>query len=129
MSSTTKPTPINAESIKKAAELDTTSDLYRKLSEYERSEMEQTNRKKNMVAREMESMGEIYLNEIQVKEEEKESSRLDMIDYIITNTKDELVKPKTLYDMSYEDVKIIHLKAQDNDKSWFRLITEFVMGW
>lgn len=123
MTVTTKKPRIDPNSQKEADELDTTSDLYYKLAEYE------TNQKKDRIAREIESMGSRYLNEIDVKNELKEQERRDMIDFIINKTEQNLIKSKELYDMPIEDVKSIYLKAQDYNKSWVRIFFEFLMGW
>ena len=129
MTLTTKKTKIDPDSQDETDSLDTTSDLYRKLSDYERIEKEQTNQKKNRIAREIEAMGDQYLEEIDTKNELKEQARMDMVDFIINKTEQNLVRTKDLYDMPYEDVKSIYVKAQDYNKSWGRIFLEFLMGW
>lgn len=129
MTLNTKKVKIDPNSKEEADALDTTSDLYRKFSEYERQERDETNQRKNRIAAQLEAMGEEMLDEIDQKHELKEQERMDMIDVIIDKTKDNLVRPKELYTMSYEDVKSIYVKAQDYNKSWGRILLEFVMGW
>ncbi len=129
MTVTTKKAKIDPNSQKETDALDTTSDLYRKLSDYERIEKNQTEQKKNRIAREIDQMGEHYLTEIDMKNEVKENERMDMVDFIINKTEQNLVKSKDLYDMPYEDVKNIYVKAQDYNKSWGRIFLEFLMGW
>ena len=129
MTLTTKKTKIDPNSQDETDSLDTTSDLYRKLSDYERIEKEQTNQKKNRIAREIEAMGDQYIEEIDTKNELKEQARMDMVDFIINKTEQNLVRTKDLYDMPYEDVKSIYVKAQDYNKSWGRIFLEFLMGW
>ena len=129
MTLTTQKTKIDPNSQDETDSLDTTSDLYRKLSDYERIEKEQTNQKKNRIAREIEAMGDQYIEEIDTKNELKEQARMDMVDFIINKTEQNLVRTKDLYDMPYEDVKSIYVKAQDYNKSWGRIFLEFLMGW
>ena len=129
MTLTTKKTKIDQDSQDESDSLATTSDLYRQLSDYERQEKDQTEQKKNRIAREVERMGDQYLEEIDNKHELKEQERMDMIDFIIIKTKEDLVRSKDLYDMPIEEVKSIYVKAQDYDKSWVRIFLEFLMGW
>ena len=129
MTVTTKKTKIDPDSQLETDSLDTTSDLYRKLSDYERQERDQTEKKKQRIAREIERMGEEFIDEIDNKQELKEQERMDMIDFIINKTEQNLVKSKVLYDMPIEEVKSIYVKAQDYDKSWVKIFFEFLMGW
>jgi len=129
MTVTTKKIKIDPDSQNETESLATTSDLYRQLSDYERQEREQTEQKKNRIAREIERMGVQYLEEIDNKNKLKEQERLNMIDFIIDKTKEKLVRSKYLYDMSIEEVNSYYIKAQDYNKSWIRIFFEFLMGW
>lgn len=128
MSSTTKKTPIDKKSQEYLDSLETTEQLFRNLSDYERMCREENDQKKRMIAEEIASMGEHYVEEINNKHKQKEEERLDMIDYIIETTKEKLVKAYDLKQMTYEEVKSIYVKAQDSKKSWFTLLIEFIMG-
>lgn len=129
MSSTTKKTLIDKKSQEYIDSLQTTSQMYRALSDYERAVKEENDHKKKMFAKEVANMGEVYMEEIDTKHEEIENERLDMIDFIIETTEEKLVKVRILRKMSHEEVKSIYLKAQDSNKPWYRLLIEFFMGW
>lgn len=129
MSSTTKYPLIDENSIKELAELDTTEELYHKLSEYERMVNEENDSKKMMIANEIARMGEHYIEEIDTKETLKEEERLDMIEFIISTTEQKLVKVSELNNMTHEEVKPYYVKAQDQSRPWYRLIIEYLMGW
>lgn len=129
MSSTTKKAPIDPKSKEYAESLLTTTQMYHQLSEYERSIKEENDIKKRKIASEISKMGDVYIDEIDRKHQEKENERLDMIDYVIHNTKENIIKVKELKNMPYEDVKSIYIKAKDYKKSWWRLFIEFIMGW
>jgi hypothetical protein len=129
MSSTTKKTPIDPKSKEYADSLQTTFDMYRELSDYERSIREEDNAKKRLIAKEIELMGEKFINEIDTKHALKEEERQEMVDYIIHNTQQTLVMKRDLDHMTYEEVKSIYIKAQDTKKPWYRLLLEYLMGW
>lgn len=129
MSSTTKKTPIDPKSKEYADSLMTTSQMYRALSDYERSIREENDIKKRKIADEISKMGNIYLQEIDDKHELKEQERLDMIDYVVGNTGQKFAKVRDLNNMSYDEIKSIYIKAKDSKKSWYRLFIEFIMGW
>lgn len=129
MSSTTKKTPVDEESQEYIDSLETTPQMYRALSDYERTLKDENDKKKSMIAREIANMGEVYIDEIETKHEEIEIERLDMIDFIIQTTEQKLVKARDLRNMSHEEVKSIYIKAQDTKKPWYRLLIEYLMGW
>jgi hypothetical protein len=129
MSSTTKYPLIDKNSIKESEELETTEQLYRSLSDYERMVKDENDSKKTMIANEIARMGEQFIDEIDTKEKLKEDERLDMIEYIISTTEQKLVKVRDLNNMNHEEVKPYYLKAQDQSKPWYRLFIEFLMGW
>lgn len=128
MSSTTKRTPIDKESQEYLDTLMTTPQMYRALSDYERSIKEENDVKKRMIANEIAAMGDIFIQEIDEKHELIEEERLDMIEFIIQTTKEELVPAKELRNMSHDEVKSIYVKAQDSKKSWYQLLLEFITG-
>lgn len=129
MSSISKKQSINSKSEKETDKLQKTFDLYHDFAEYEKSIKEEGDVKKIMIANEIARMGEAYIQEIDIKQEEKEKERQEMVDYIIQTTEQTLVKKRDLDVMSYEEVKSIYIKAQDTKKSWYRLLFEFLMGW
>lgn len=129
MSSTTKYPLIDADSIKANDELETTEQLYRGLSDYERSIKDENDSKKRLVADEIARMGEHFIDEIDTKEQLKEEERQDMIEFIVSTTEQKLVKVSELNNMNHEEVKPYYLKAQDHSKPWYRLMIEFLMGW
>lgn len=129
MTSTTKKKSINLNSIDDVNKLKTTVEMYRDLSDFERSLKEDVDRKKKSIVKDIEDMGSVYLDEINKKNALKENERLNMVDYIITNTKEKLVRVKNLNNMSYDEVKNIYIRAKHTKKSWFRMLIEFTMGW
>jgi len=129
MSSTTKYPLIDKNSIKELEGLETTEQLYRGLSDYERMIKGENDSKKMMIAAEIARMGEQFIDEIDTKDQLKEEERLNMIDYIISNTEQKLVRVSELNNMNHEEVKPYYLKAQDQSKPWYILIIEFLMGW
>ena len=129
MSSTTKKAPIDSDSKEYAESLETTQQMYQALSDYERSLKDETNQKKSMIAREIDRMGEVYMDEIDEKFEILEEERQEMVDYIIHNTQQTLVKKRELDNMTHGEVKSIYIKAQDTKKPWYRSFIEYLMGW
>ena len=103
--------------------------MYKALSDYERSIKEESNQKKSAIAREIARMGEVYMEEIDEKFEIEEEERQEMVDYIIHNTQQTLVKKRELDNMTHGEVKSIYIKVQDTKKPWYRNLIEFLMGW
>ena len=129
MSSTTKKTPIDPESQRQADELQTTFDLYREYSEYERKVKEENEMRKRHMASEIARDAEHFINEIDQKEELKEQERQEMGLYILKETQETVVSKAELDNMTHEEIKSIYIKVQDSKKPWYRLLLEFLMGW
>lgn len=129
MSSTTKKTPIDPASKEYEDSLMTTSQMYRALSDFERSIKNENDIKKNRIANEIANFGNQYVEEIEIKHQIKEDERQDMVNFIIRNKKLDMPKVREIKNMPYEDVKSIYIKAKDEKKSWYRLLIEYLMGW
>lgn len=129
MSSTTKKTRIDPKSKEYVDSLMTTSDMYRALSDYERSIKEENDIKKRRIAKEIENMGQHYLDEIDRKNQEKENEKNEMIKSIVSLKDESFIKLSDLNEMSYDEVKSIYIKVMDSKKPWYRLFIEFIMGW
>lgn len=128
MSTKTKSPLIDKESQEYLDSLETTPQMYRALSDYERSISEENDSKKRMIAKEIANMGDQYMKEIDNKHEIIENERLNMIQFIIQTTEQTLVPAKELRKMSYDEVKSIYVKAQDTKKPWYQLFIEFIIG-
>lgn len=129
MSSTTKKTPIDPESQKRADELKTTFDLYHEYSEYERKVKEENEMRKKHIASEIAKNANTFIEEINKKEEIKEQERQEMGIYILKETQETIIKKVELDNMTHEEIKSIYVKVKDSKKPWYKLLLEFIMGW
>ena len=128
MTSRTKNPPISEESKKMSESLPKTADLYMELSQFEREQKEITDRKKSSVALDIIANGEEYINEIDEKWQEKDEERMQMIEYLISNTGSKHGTSKKLYQLSHEEIKSIYDKELDNKKPWWKKLIEFFFG-
>jgi hypothetical protein len=120
MSSTTKKPPISKKSQEYADSLLTTDDEYRNLDRYLRANQEQLNIKKRRLAREIASEGEIHLREIEEKNRERETRRMQMVEFIYTNSKETFITLKELKDLPFDDVAPIYSKVKEWKKPWWQ---------
>lgn len=126
MSSRTKKPLIDKKSEEEFKSIKTTEQLYRDYDLYLQEQIEEQNRKRNKLAEALyrENNEGLGIEEVEANNRRREEERNDCIRYIIKNAEGKFCTNNELYEMDYDEVKRIYLKAQDTKKSWFRKIIE-----
>ena len=120
MSSTTKKAKISEESKAFSESLLSTDDEYRNLDKYLRANRHQLEVKKRRLAREVSFEGEQHLKEIEEKNREREQRRMQMVEFIYTNSKEKFITIKELKDMPFDDIVPIYDQVNEWLKPWWR---------
>ena len=111
------------------SDLEVINNLYESYNVYQTTLNDENNRRKNGIVKDIELNAKIYLQQIEEKNNKRENERLNKIDYIISSTKEKLIKSDELYNMSIDEINTIYNKVKNYNKSWFNKFIEFIMGW
>jgi hypothetical protein len=88
---------------------------------------EDTNRKKNKTILEIESMGDMYLKEIELKNAQKDIRKQKLIKYILKHSK-LTYSGNVLNSYSFEDIQEIYNELKSQNKSFLTKIFHFIFN-
>jgi len=126
MSTSTKKAPIDPKSKAELESQLTTYDMYHQLDEYMRQKKQEQEIKKRSLARKIEAQGPELLKEIEEKNIRVEEERIEMIEYIITNTQEDFGTLKELKEMEYGELKKIQARVVERKKpAWRKFLNIF----
>lgn len=133
MSTKTTAPKVSQESRKKIESLKTTQQLYNDLDDYIRNSKSSTERAKERLAKQIETLGDDFVEEIEKKSEKEEKlykEYADKVEFIVKNSGNDNGSLEQLNSMTYQEIDSIYDKVLIESKKgfWSRLF-DFLMGW
>lgn len=87
---------------------------------------ETTERVKNKTAKDIQSMGDFFLSEMEERKKNEEEKKEEMIEYIINNNKKYELSYKELKTWLYKDVFILYEELKEKNKPLLEKIKDFL---
>ena len=120
MSSTTKKPIIDPKSKAESEALSTTADLYREYDAFLREQRKREDGRRNRLAESLAEQAPELVMEIDEKREQEELKRVELVEFIYKESKEEFIEFKKLTKLSYEDVVLLHKRVIENKKPWWQ---------